>query len=1421
MVMLGPFLLGTAFGGVVINEVHYAPDPKTARLEFVELLNTGPGPVALNGWRMTGGIDFPFPAGTLLGEGKFLLLCQDLGAVSKIWFPPVGQETTAVYDYGTATGSANPGTPLGGQDNWFLPAGGTALTVRNDAALPGFSGNRGYAASGAIGTATRKNNAAFAYAIPPAATTLRLSLVGRLKNTATTSLGLGVDANGNGRITTADALGEYAFEFGFAYNVWFVRQAAQGLQTSSASVGLGTSSQAWYLELRVDLTANGGDAAGSLYVQQLGDGSGNPVTDTLKPVAALQNLNLGLSRMAANGGNSNPSAWDGLLTRIGSAHLDALTVAHATPGANPNTPLLYQTDGSLANEGETLNLRDAAGTVVDTVSYRAEFPWPVSAAGSGASMQLLNPTLDNDLGGSWRAATPTPGLPNAVFAANAPPQLRQVSQWPAPPLATQAAVVTVKATDPDGVAEVKLLYQPVAPGNYIPAFLPLNNATLLATPNASPVANPAFEAAANWTELTMRDDGLDGDAVAGDSLFTATIPAQAHRTLVRYRIRATDSLGAAVRVPYPDDPSLNFAYFSYNGVPAWTAATRSVHPDGPGHVYPADVLTLLPVHTLITRNADLLQCYAYSSLGNTSWQIPKANTDARSAFNWEGSFVADGVVYDHIHYRLRQSNDRYAGDGKRSMRFRFNDGNPFQARDERGDPLPYKWSKLNTGKMSRFGSATAYGVREIMNSRLWKMFGVDVPLYYHAHLRVIDGAEEAPTGTDGQYLGDFCGLALFYEDFDGSFLDNRNLPKGNIYKWKDGITNPVDLQQYQAREAVADYSDFTTLFTQLRPERDESWLRSHVDWNQWSHYHAICEAVRHYDFGWQATHLKNRGWYFQPAAGAPLGLLRHIPHDHDASWYVGYHDGLTVGIGEDFAKHAIFTAPEKTAFTLQYRNVLRECRDLLWRPETVNDMIERITANIAAFSLADRDRWLRAPAAAGYESAMPALETLPPELKSFAFTADTVNGATLAGGRGTYLEQLANDPAIPLTPDISYAGPPGYPLNGILLQSSAYGATSPNPYAALQWRLAEITDPLAPAHDPAAPILYEASAVWDSGTLSTFQNPVTVPLLALRAGHTYRARVRHQDTTGRWSHWSPPLQFTATAPDVSLYQRSLVISEIMYHPANDNQELEFIEVMNIGPVELDLNGVRFTKGIDFDFAGSDITTLAPGGRVLVVRNRAAFEAAYGAGLPIAGEYWANASNNLSDGGERVKLAYGTGLDIRDFGYDDAAPWPPAADGRGASLVLIDPQSLPDHNLASNWRASMTPGGNPGGADAATFVGDSAADLDHDGLPALVEFALGTSDATPADPIDRPRLEWEVIGAETYPVLCYAHPPNTEGIRERLQVSTDLVTWTDAPFVNEAAPVPEPDGRLPVRLRAPKSTAAAALFLRLKVELSVP
>jgi hypothetical protein len=161
-------------------------------------------------------------------------------------------------------------------------------------------------------------------------------------------------------------------------------------------------------------------------------------------------------------------------------------------------------------------------------------------------------------------------------------------------------------------------------------------------------------------------------------------------------------------------------------------------------------------------------------------------------------------------------------------------------------------------------------------------------------------------------------------------------------------------------------------------------------------------------------------------------------------------------------------------------------------------------------------------------------------------------------------------------------------------------------------------------------------------------------------------------------------------------------------------------------------------------------------------------------------------------------------------------------GAGPSIVLIDPMSAPEHGDGSNWRASHAAGGNAGSTDALVFAGDPAADLDQDGIPALLEFALGGSDA---DPSDRQRLP--VMGSISadgidYPALVFSRPRDIDGLRFTLQISDDLTEWTDHAAFNEA-PLPQPPGTvIPVHFRSPVATAATPQqFLRLKVEPTGP
>jgi hypothetical protein len=55
----------------------------------------------------------------------------------------------------------------------------------------------------------------------------------------------------------------------------------------------------------------------------------------------------------------------------------------------------------------------------------------------------------------------------------------------------------------------------------------------------------------------------------------------------------------------------------------------------------------------------------------------------------------------------------------------------------------------------------------------------------------------------------------------------------------------------------------------------------------------------------------------------------------------------------------------------------------------------------------------------------------------------------------------------------------------------------------------------------------EWKADWESGSSGEFSQRVVVPSGQARAGGVYRARVRHRDASGRWGHWSAPVQFEA------------------------------------------------------------------------------------------------------------------------------------------------------------------------------------------------------------------------------------------------------------------------------------------------------
>jgi len=122
-------------------------------------------------------------------------------------------------------------------------------------------------------------------------------------------------------------------------------------------------------------------------------------------------------------------------------------------------------------------------------------------------------------------------------------------------------------------------------------------------------------------------------------------------------------------------------------------------------------------------------------------------------------------------------------------------------------------------------------------------------------------------------------------------------------------------------------------------------------------------------------------------------------------------------------------------------------------------------------------------------------------------------------------------------------------------------------------------------------------------------------------------------------------------------------------------------------------GIRLSRGVQFDFTDSPINTLEPEASVIVVRNLAAFTNRYTTAMPIAGQF----IGALDNAGETLRLDDATGEKILEFAYLDT--WHPITDGLGFSLVAHDPTvAWEDWGHASNWRPGAQPGGSPGAVD---------------------------------------------------------------------------------------------------------------------------
>jgi hypothetical protein len=254
--------------------------------------------------------------------------------------------------------------------------------------------------------------------------------------------------------------------------------------------------------------------------------------------------------------------------------------------------------------------------------------------------------------------------------------------------------VLVTARMPAGTTKATLQLQAVAPGKYVRK------------------SDPSY--LKDWTDLPMRDDGREGDAKAGDGIFSVRVPAtwQRHRWLVRYCIVSIDKEGQPTQTPPADEPSPNFAWWCDAGPSPW-AGTRD-----PGKT---------PVLSFSSEFLGTMQ---------TMHLVAKADDVARS--QWDGAFhrkklpgtiVYRGVVHDHIQFSNRGRGSANIA-GKNKWGLKFNDRS-LLFHDHDGVRWPDSIRSLNLNP----GGSTPYlpvfrgitGLDEVLSLRAYRLVGVPSP----------------------------------------------------------------------------------------------------------------------------------------------------------------------------------------------------------------------------------------------------------------------------------------------------------------------------------------------------------------------------------------------------------------------------------------------------------------------------------------------------------------------------------------------------------------------------------------------------------------------------------------------------------------------------------------------------------------------
>lgn len=413
---------------LVINEILYNDG---GNFEFIEIFNNTGSAVDLSSWMISdGGNTFTIPNGSSVNNNDFIVITQDLANFATTY--PAVTNVVGEYQFGLSSGGesvilmdvngslSDQVDYENGTNSWPTTTTGFSIELLS----PSFDNNLGSSWKASDNSGGN----------PGVATVADLTAPNLVSASAIGLTSVDVQFDENLDQTTAEILTNYSIDNGIgnpvAATLDGVDNSLVHLTVSTLSSGINYTLSTSGVE---DISGNAStlqNASFNYIVPPSVDDVivneimyNTPSSDeewielyntTGSPITLTSNWMLE---------NTNPS-W---AYNFGGEVIPAngfLTIQVGSSGAFPFTPdVIFNTSSNkLVNSSSTISLKFLTITV-DEVTYDDGAPWPTSADGSGPSLELNDPALDNNDGTNWSAsanAGGTPGTQNSTLAAGSP-----------------------------------------------------------------------------------------------------------------------------------------------------------------------------------------------------------------------------------------------------------------------------------------------------------------------------------------------------------------------------------------------------------------------------------------------------------------------------------------------------------------------------------------------------------------------------------------------------------------------------------------------------------------------------------------------------------------------------------------------------------------------------------------------------------------------------------------------------------------------------------------------------------------------------------------------------------------------------------------------------------------------------------------